>query len=72
MCLEIQPLTLVGLDVVVGGRGGFPQNKLASLEATLVRNSAHPLTHSLIGVKCRATSVAKKLQNYKVQLKFYI
>ena len=40
------------------------KNKLASLEATLVRNSAHPLTHlltySLTGVKCRATSVAKK------------
>ena len=40
-------------------------NKLASLEATLVRNSAHLLTylltHSLTGVKCRATSVAKNL-----------
>ena len=37
------------------------KNKLASLEATLVRNSAHSLTHSLTGgVKCRATSVAKK------------
>ena len=35
------------------------RNKLASLEATLVRNSAHPLTYSLTGVKCRATSVAK-------------
>ena len=35
------------------------KNKLASLEATLVRNSAHLLTHSLTGVKCRATSVAK-------------
>ena len=35
-------------------------NKLASLEATLVRNSADPLTDSLTGVKCRATSVAKK------------
>ena len=34
-------------------------NKLASLEATLVRNSADPLTDSLTGVKCRATSVAK-------------
>ena len=34
-------------------------NKLASLGATLVRNSAHPLTYSLTGVKCRATSVAK-------------
>ena len=35
-------------------------NKLASLEATLVQNSAHSLTHSLTGVRCRATSVAKK------------
>ena len=35
-------------------------NKLASLEATLVRNSAHLLTYLLTGVKCRATSVAKK------------
>ena len=37
------------------------KNKLASLEATLVRNSAHSLTHLLTGVKCRATSVAKKI-----------
>ena len=45
------------------------KNKLASLEATLVRNSAHSLisrqwvsklTYSLTVVKCRATSVAKK------------
>ena len=36
------------------------KNKLASLEATLVQNSAHSLTYSLKGVKCRATSVAKK------------
>ena len=39
-------------------------NKLASLEATLVRNSAHLINHLitylLTGVKCRATSVAKK------------
>ena len=34
------------------------KNKPASLEATLVRNSAHVLT----GVKCRATSIAKKLE----------
>ena len=34
-------------------------NKLASLEATLVWNSAHSLTYSLTGVKCRATRVAK-------------
>ena len=34
-------------------------NKLASLGATLVRNSAHWLNDSLTGVKCRATSVAK-------------
>ena len=31
------------------------------LQATLVRNSAHRLTYSLTGVKCRATSVAKNL-----------
>ena len=35
--------------------------KFASLEATLVQNSAHSLTYSLTGVKCRATSVAKKI-----------
>ena len=34
-------------------------NKLASLEATLVRNYDRP-TDLLTGVKCRATSVAKK------------
>ena len=38
----------------------LPSNKLASLKATLVRNSTHSLTHSLTGVRCRATSVAKK------------
>ena len=37
-------------------------NKLASLEATLVRNYDR-LTHSLTGVKCRATSVAKNIKN---------
>ena len=37
------------------------KNKLASLETTLVRNSAHSLTYSLTVVKCRATSVAKNL-----------
>ena len=49
-------------------------NKLASLEATLVRNSAHPLTHSLTGVKCRATSVAKNstLQKSFINKKNYI
>ena len=36
-------------------------NKLASLEATLVQNSAHPPTYSLTRVKSRATSVAKQL-----------
>ena len=40
------------------------KNKLASLEATLVRNSAHSLTHLLTGVKCRATSVAKNCSCY--------
>ena len=40
-------------------------NKLASLEATLVRNSADPLTDSLTGVKCRATSVAKNYLQYE-------
>ena len=34
-------------------------NKLASLEATLVQNSAQGLNDSLTGVKCRATSVAR-------------
>ena len=41
------------------------KNKLASLEATLVRNSAQRLTHSLTGVKCRATSVAKNLPDFQ-------
>ena len=36
-------------------------NKLASLEATLVRND-HRVTHSLARVRCRATSVAKNAQ----------
>ena len=35
------------------------KSKLASLEATLVETMTHPPTHSLTGVKCRATSVAK-------------
>ena len=35
------------------------KNKLASLEATLVRNY-DPATYLLTGVRCRATSVAKK------------
>ena len=39
------------------------KNKLASLEATLVRNY-DSLTDSLAGVKCRATSVAKKITLY--------
>ena len=39
-------------------------NKLASLEATLVQNSAHSLTHSLTGVRCRATSVAKNFSSF--------
>ena len=42
----------------------FWVNKLASLEATLVRNSAHSLTHWLTGVRCRATSVAKKVNQF--------
>ena len=44
-------------------------NKLASLRATLVRNSADSLTHLLTGVKCRATSVAKKRQRANIQFK---
>ena len=51
--------------------GECRDNKLASLEARLVRNSAHPLTHlltySLTGVKCRATSVAKNTDNWILQ-----
>ena len=42
-------------------RGLKEKNKLASLEATLVRNSAHLLNDLLTGVKCRATSVAKNM-----------
>ena len=36
----------------------YVQNKLASLGAETL--PTHPLTHLLTGVKCRATSVAKK------------
>ena len=36
------------------------RNKLASLEAALVQNSADPVNDRLTGVKCRATGVAKK------------
>ena len=42
----------------------YQYNKLASLGATLVRNSAHSLTYLLTGVKCRATSVAKKVMDW--------
>ena len=35
----------------------YPWNKLASLEATLVKTTTYPLAD---GVRCRATSVAKK------------
>ena len=39
----------------------FISNKLAKLQATLVRNRNYDsLAESLTGVKCRATSVAKK------------
>ena len=38
----------------------FLINKLTSLEATLVRNSADLLTYLLTGVTFRATNVAKK------------
>ena len=41
---------------------GSVKNKLAKLQATLVQNYDLP-TESLTGVKCRATSVAKKLGN---------
>ena len=55
---ELPPLPLTGK------RGHLlSENKLASLEATLVRNSADLLTYLLTGVKCRATSVAKKMNN---------
>ena len=47
------------------------RNKLASLEATLVRNSADLLAYLLTGVKCRATSVAKKVRKY-VNVNMYI
>ena len=48
-----------GLNSCQDGLGHLCSNKLASLGATLVRNSAHLITDSLTGVKCRATSVAK-------------
>ena len=41
---------------------GIMQNKLASLEATLVRNYDLLTYDSLTGVKFRATSVAKNLK----------
>ena len=39
----------------------IPQEQARKLQATLVQNY-HRLTDSLTGVKCRATSVAKKHQ----------
>ena len=45
--------------LVVRAEETYSGNKLASLEATLVETTYHPLTDSLTGVKCRATSVAK-------------
>ena len=36
------------------------KKKLASLEATIVRNSAHRPSDRLTGAKCRATSIAQK------------
>ena len=39
----------------------FQFKQARKLQATLVRNSAQRLSDSLTGVKCRATSVAKKL-----------
>ena len=52
--------------------GRWNPNKLANLEATLVRNSAHLLTHLLTGVKCRATSVAKNVSFYKGVCHMYV
>ena len=43
------------------------KNKLASLEATLVRNYDRP-TQRLTGVKCRATSVAKNQTAEQIQI----
>ena len=51
-------ISVKGIFFFFGG-GKMVYNKLASLEATLVRNSAHWLAYSLTGVRCRATSVAK-------------
>ena len=47
-----------------GFRGFFPLKQARKLQATLVRNSAQRLSDSLTGVKCRATSVAKKVLQY--------
>ena len=44
-------------------KGKEAKNKLAKLQATLVRNYDSP-TDSLTGVKCRATSVAKKFDKW--------
>ena len=52
-CIRVSSITIV-IQI-------SPWNKLASLEATLVRNY-DLLTDSLTRVKCRATSVAKKIQ----------
>ena len=46
-------------------KGSPNENKLASLEATLVRNYDR-VTDLLPGVKCRATSVAKNLNRFCV------
>ena len=43
------------------------QKQARKLQATIVRNSAQRLTDSLTGVKCRATSVAKKIKKKGLQ-----
>ena len=65
VCFVSCHVKIVALGWCVGALKGssirltWGKNKLASLEATLVRNY-DPATDRLTGVKCRATSVAKK------------
>ena len=57
---KVSSYPISGAHCFKGGWVCWPHlNKLASLGATLVRNSAHWLTDLLTGVMCRATSVAK-------------
>ena len=62
--LEGRPTNRVaaGNDILISDTCQRYLNKLASLEATPVRNSAHRPTHFITGVKRIATSIAKNTE----------